>query len=109
MAYVKVLVVEDILAGTKKKVEVNGKQVFIANLDGIFFAMADKCPHMGGSLAEGSLEGNLIVCPRHHAKFDVTTGKAVGNAKIAFLKVKVNDAKTIPVKVEGNDILVNME
>ena len=109
MAYVKVLVLEDIPVGTKKKVEVNGKQVFIANIAGTIFAIEDKCPHMGGSLSEGNLEGNFIVCPNHHAKFDITTGKAVGDAKIAFLKFKVADAKKIAIKVDGNEILVNME
>ena len=109
MAYVKISVVEEIPVGSKKKVDVNGEQVLIVNIDGRFFAMANKCPHMGGSLAEGNLEGNLIVCPRHHAKFDVTTGKATGDAKIAFLKFKVPDVKKILVKVEGNDILVDAE
>jgi nitrite reductase/ring-hydroxylating ferredoxin subunit len=46
--------------------------------EGAFFAVADTCPHATASLAEGFLEGRLLVCPVHFAEFDVATG-AVSN------------------------------
>lgn len=109
MAFVNVLKVKEIPVGTKKKVVVNGTAVMIANVGDKFYAMDDKCPHMGGSLSEGKLEGNIISCPVHHASFDVTNGKAEDKAKIAFIKMKVKDGRSIPVKVEGEDILVDLE
>jgi nitrite reductase/ring-hydroxylating ferredoxin subunit len=63
---------------------------------------------MGGSLCDGNLEADVIVCPRHGAAFNVKTGKNVRDAKIAFIKMKVKDVSSIPVKVDGHDILVGM-
>ncbi len=108
MAFLKASLVADIPEGTKKKVEINGMAVLIVNVESTFYAMANKCPHMGGSLADGNLQGNIIVCPRHGAKFDVTTAKSVGNAKLAFFKMKVKDGTSFPVKVQDNEILVDL-
>ena len=57
-----------------KAVEVNGKRIALCNVDGAFYAVADECPHAGGSLSEGDLFGKEIVCPEHGGSFDVTTG-----------------------------------
>ncbi len=108
MEYVKIAEVTDVLPGEKKKFTLNNKTVLLANVDGAFYALDNRCPHMGGSLSGGDLEGGTLTCPRHGAKFDVRTGKSVGNAKLAFVSVKVSDATTFPVKVEGNDILVEL-
>lgn len=62
--------------------------------------------HLGGSLVEGVLEGNVVTCPRHGSRFDVKTGKAVGKAKIAFIKIMPRDEKSYAVKVEGTDIML---
>ncbi len=63
---------------------------------------------MGGDLSGGKLEDTTVTCPRHGAKFDVQSGKSLSGAKIAFVNMKVGDAKSFPVKVEGNDILVEL-
>ena len=108
MEYVKIAEVTDVLPGEKKKFTLNNKTILLANVDGAFYALDNRCPHMGGALSGGDLEGGTLVCPRHGAKFDIRTGKSVGNAKLAFVSVKVSDAKTFPVKVEGNDVLVDL-
>ena len=100
--------VDKVKPGTMAKFTVEQHTVLLANVDGAFYALDNKCPHMGGSLSGGDLEGGTLTCPRHGAKFDVRTGKSVGNAKLAFVSVKVSDATTFPVKVEGNDILVEL-
>ena len=56
-----------------------------------------------------TLDGGTVTCPRHGAQFDVKTGKAVGDAKVAFMKMKVKDVESFPVKVEGTDILVGLD
>jgi len=87
---------------------VGGKEVLLANVDGSYYAIANKCTHAGGSLAEGSLQGNIVACPKHGARFDLKTGKAVGEAKIAFMKMKVKDEESYLIKVEGTNILVGI-
>jgi nitrite reductase/ring-hydroxylating ferredoxin subunit len=54
------------------------------------------------------LNGSIVTCPRHGAQFDVKTGKAVGGAKIAFIKMQVKDEESYMVKVEGTTILVGL-
>ncbi len=108
MALIKVAMVSEIPEGRTKKVELSGSTILLTNVGGMFYALSNKCPHMGGSLADGNLEGKYIVCPKHGAKFDVTTGENAGNAKIAFLKVPVKDVTTYEVKVVGEDIFVDI-
>lgn len=109
MNYVKVARISDLAPGSKKKIAMDGKAILLVNLDGLYYAIDNKCPHMGGSLYDGNLEADVIVCPRHGAAFNVKTGKNVHDAKIAFIKMKVNDAQSMPVKVEDEDILVGIE
>ncbi len=108
MEYFKIAEADILKPGEMKRFSVHNKTVLLANVDGVFYALDNKCPHMGGSLADGDLEGATITCPRHGAKFDVRTGKSVGNAKLAFVSVKVNDAKALPVKVEGTEVFVEL-
>jgi 3-phenylpropionate/trans-cinnamate dioxygenase ferredoxin subunit len=89
-------------------VVVGGKEVLLANVDGSYHAIANTCTHSGGSLAKGVLDGGIVTCPKHGARFDVRNGKAVGEAKIAFMKMKVNDEESYMVKVEGTNIMVGM-
>ena len=109
LKYWVVAQVGEIAEGTKKKVTAGDKAILLANVQGTLHAMDDRCPHMGGSLSQGILEGDHITCPRHGATFDLKTGKALKGAKIAFLKMNVPDTNVYDVRVEGADILVGAE
>jgi 3-phenylpropionate/trans-cinnamate dioxygenase ferredoxin subunit len=106
MGYVKVADTKELPAGKMMKVSTGGQDVLLVNIDGSYYAIDNTCTHMGGSLVDGKLEGNVVTCPRHGSKFDVTTGKAVGKAKVAFIKVMPKDEKSYAVKVEGTDIML---
>jgi len=108
MGFIKVAVAADVAAGKSKRVAVGNEAILLANIDGSYYAISDKCPHMGGTLSNGKLEGKIVTCPRHGTKFDVTSGKMVAGGKLAFITLKVKDDKSYPVKLEGNDILVEM-
>ncbi len=108
MEYVRVVDQAELPTNKMMIVVVGGREVLLANVDGSYYAIANKCTHAGGSLAEGSLQGNLVTCPKHGARFDLKTGKAVGEAKIAFMKMKVKDEESHLVKVEGTNILVGI-
>mgnify|MGYP000947732259 CR=1 FL=1 len=108
MGYRKVTEVDKVKPGTMAKFTVEQHTVLLANVDGAFYALDNKCPHMGGDLSGGTLSGANVTCPRHGAQFDVRTGGNLANAKIAFVGMKVGDAKTYPVKTEGNDVFVDL-
>ena len=61
-----------------KHVEVKGKEILIANIDGKFYALNDRCGHMNALLSMGNIANdNIVTCPFHGARFDITTGKKV--------------------------------
>ena len=76
--YVEAGKVSEITEGHMKHVEINGKEIAIANLDGKFYAFADRCGHMNARLSRGNINQNIVTCPFHAAKFDITSGKKIG-------------------------------
>lgn len=51
-----------------------GGSIVVLRIGARLHAIRDECPHAGASLADGTLEGTIITCPRHGSQFDVTTG-----------------------------------
>lgn len=109
MGFFKVAETSDVPVGKMKLVKVEEKEILIANVDGHFYAIGNRCTHAGGDLSKGSLEGNIITCPRHESKFDVTTGKVISGPKILFLRPKITDVTSYEAKVEGKDILLKIK
>lgn len=109
MEFAKVAKTNEIPVGTMKMVKPGETEILIVNLDGRFYAIGNKCTHMGGDLSKGKLEGNVVTCPRHGSKFDVTTGKSISGPKIGFLKLKTGDESPYEVKVEENEILIKID
>jgi len=108
MEYTKVATKDELPSNKMIMVVVDGKEVLLANVDGSYYAIANKCTHLGGSLSKGSLDGSIVTCPKHGARFDVKTGKSVADAKIGFMKMRVKNEENYTVKIEGTDILVGI-
>lgn len=72
---VAVAKIEEIPPGTIKVVEVGDRRIALCNYDGTIYAIDDECTHDRGSLDQGELIGREVECPRHGARFDVTTGR----------------------------------
>jgi nitrite reductase/ring-hydroxylating ferredoxin subunit len=106
MTYHSVAKTTDIAPGTMKSVVAGGKKVLVANVDGAFYAMQQRCPHLGGNLARGKLAGKTVTCPLHKATFDLATGEVTEVAHLLFMKFKTKTAQTFPLKIEGDAILV---
>ena len=107
MGFVKVAETQEIPTGRMKLVKLDDKGILIANVSGNYYAIANRCTHRGGDLSKGSLDGNIVTCPLHGSKFDVTTGKAISGPKILFFKAKTNDEPTYEVKTEKGQIMLN--
>jgi nitrite reductase/ring-hydroxylating ferredoxin subunit len=106
--YVRVAGKSEIPMGKTNAVKLEDKEILIANVGGNYYAIGNRCTHAGGDLAQGALEGNIVTCPRHHAKFDVTNGKVVSHPKMGFLHPKATDEPIYQVKVENEGVMVKL-
>src|SRR2546423_5343693 len=87
-------------ASGRKVVRRKGKQVLLLDTDGRVFAIANRCPHEGYPLSEGTLgPGCLLTCNWHNWKFDLATGAAL---------VGRDPVRTYPVELRGDDIFVDL-
>jgi 3-phenylpropionate/trans-cinnamate dioxygenase ferredoxin subunit len=99
--FVKVAQVSDIPDPGKEYVEIADRLVVLFHVNGQFSCLDDVCTHDGGPLGDGCLEGHTIACPRHGAKFDIRTGRA--------LTMPATEPTTAhEVQVQGNDILIRL-
>jgi nitrite reductase/ring-hydroxylating ferredoxin subunit len=106
--YVRIAGKPEIPVGKMKAVKLEGKEILIANVGGNYYAIGNRCTHAGGDLSQGVLEGNIVTCPKHHAKFDVTTGKVISHPKMALFHPKANDEPTFQLKIENENIMVKL-
>ena len=90
----------DVPPGQCKVVKANDQELALCNIDGAFHAIDNACPHQGGPLGLGFLDGTELACPLHGWAFDVTTGAMPGNP---VLKVKA-----FSVEVEGDELFVEL-
>jgi nitrite reductase/ring-hydroxylating ferredoxin subunit len=72
----------DVPPGTCRSVEADGIGVAICNVAGTVYILDNTCPHAGGPLGEGSLDGELIECPWHGWRYNVRTGERPENPEI---------------------------
>jgi 3-phenylpropionate/trans-cinnamate dioxygenase ferredoxin subunit len=82
-----------------KRVDVSGHAVALVNVGGEFFAIDDTCSHEEASLSGGTLSGEVVVCPKHGARFNVKTGRVLALPAVRSVAV-------YPVRVEGGEVLV---
>lgn len=68
--------------GEVTEVIIGGTAIAIANVDGRYYAVSNACPHAGGPLGEGSVEGGLLRCPYHGWTFEPGTGTCRTNPEV---------------------------
>jgi len=136
VAFVKAIKVGDVQVGKMMHLELGGKEIMIANVEGKFYALSDRCGHMSARLSMGVLNDNIVTCPLHYSKFDVTTGKLLSGpvmmeSSVNILEkcpeevqktifqmaqrmgeiqkeIKTQDIPMYETKIEGNSIFVNI-
>ncbi len=99
--------VADFKPGTLKEVQLEGKTIAIANVNGTLYAIDGICGHASdGHLAQGQLIGERVRCPKHGAEYDMKTGKNLKKPWIPFAKAA--DRKTYAIRVEGDNVVMDM-
>jgi nitrite reductase (NADH) small subunit len=98
--FVPVAKVAALLGRDSLETAVAGKIIAVYRVGDDYFAMDGICPHAGGPLGAGSLDGCVVTCPWHGWQFDVTTGAHCLSDRIR--------QTTYPVRIEGDDICVEL-
>jgi 3-phenylpropionate/trans-cinnamate dioxygenase ferredoxin component len=106
--YIEAGKADEIAEGGMKTYEIQGKDILAARYEGQYYAMGRYCTHMGADLSKGTLEGNIITCPRHGSRFDITTGESTSGPKLGFLKIRTKKEPSYPLKVEDGIIKIKV-
>jgi nitrite reductase/ring-hydroxylating ferredoxin subunit len=96
--FIEVARVDQIRPGSGTRLTVAEKDVAVFNVDGTICVIGDTCPHAGGSLGLGKLDGRIVTCPVHGMKFDVTTGCFAGTSDFGVA--------SFPARVVDGEIMV---
>ena len=96
----KVAQVADLSDGQGKVVDVAGRSIAVFNVGGRFYAIDNLCPHRGGPLGEGDVQGAIVVCPWHGWRWDDTTGANANNPAVRV--------SCYPVTVEQGTVFVTL-
>ena len=96
-----VCTVDELPVGDVIRVDLDGKAYAVYHTQSGFYATEGLCTHERASLADGLVEGEIVVCPKHNSRFHIPTGKALR------IPAKV-DLKTYPVKREGEKVLIGI-
>ncbi len=100
--FVKVASTSEIPEGKMRKVLVGEHQVLLANVKSKYYAIGNVCTHVGGPLDRGVLEDNVVQCPLHGSRFDVTNGQVKRGPA-------ARPEPVYEVKVESGNILVRLK
>jgi cytochrome P450/nitrite reductase/ring-hydroxylating ferredoxin subunit len=90
---------QDAADGTLRRVAVGATAVCLGRVDGEWVAFDDTCTHEECSLADGELDGDVIVCPCHGSEFDVRTGEVLSPPALDPLPV-------YPIRVQDGTVYV---
>ena len=102
MSYLKICKNAEVAEGEVKTLTTRHGRVGLTRLAGQVCAFEDVCTHDDGPLAEGKLDGEEIICPRHGARFNMRTGQATKMPA-------TEDIEIYPVRVSGDEIEIDLD
>ena len=101
MGFVKLSSINDVKPNSMMGLIVNDQKILLANLNGKYYAIGNKCMHRGCELSKGELIGETVVCPCHGSTYELKTGN--------FTKGPTKKPQqTYEIKVENKDIMINL-
>jgi len=90
----------DVVEGQIFATDVDDTPIALTKVGDVIYAFGDVCTHDDGPLAEGTIDNQCVVCPRHGARFNLVTGKASFPA--------VSPIPIYETKIEGDEIRINL-
>ena len=114
--FVEVANVGELDDGTMMRLTINENEILVARIGDKYYCADNRCPHLGGNLSQGKLDGTVITCPRHHSQFDLTDGHVIRWTDWTGLKLigtkilkSPRPLKTHEVKVDNEKIWVMLD
>ena len=101
LEFIQVGGLADLPSGERLFVDIDNLAIVVFNIAGKIFAIGDVCSNDEGPLGDGEIDGEEIVCPRHGARFDIATGKALSLPAIV-------DIPAYPVRVVDGQIEIGV-
>ena len=99
--FIEAMKIGELAPGAMRRLDLAGRRILLANVDGQYCAADDTCTHEEASLSTGSLRGAWVKCPLHGSRFNVCTGEVLEEPAEDRLR-------TYPVRVEGDRILIGL-
>lgn len=100
--FVSVAGIDEIADEERIFIEIDDNRIVLFKIAGNFFAIGDVCSHDDGPLGDGELESDFkISCPRHGARFDIRTGKALSLPA-------VEDIPAFPIRILDSEIQIGL-
>lgn len=99
--FYEVATIDELPNGERLFIEIDDEYIVVLNIGDQYFAIADVCSHDDGPLGDGDVDDHSIVCPRHGAKFDLRSGKALTFPAVI-------DIPAYPVRINGEKIEVGI-
>lgn len=84
----------------KKVITMNGQEILLINLKGTIYAVEAECPHQGAPLSGAIVKDTYLACPRHGYHFELKDGSCKDHPEFTL--------KTWPVRVENNEIIIDL-
>ena len=100
--WIRIAYCRDIPLREGRSVKVGNREIAIFNLGDRFLAVANRCPHRGGPLADGIVSGATVVCPLHAWKLSLETGRGVSGPSVSSC------VETIATRVDGDIVFLEL-
>lgn len=109
MARIRVAMPAELAPGAAKRVRAGDRTIALFNVAGVVYAVDDRCPHEGGRLSSGTVEGGAVRCPVHGACFELGSGKALEPPAGEPMGPPVDRGiRVYPVTVIGDEIYLDV-
>jgi 3-phenylpropionate/trans-cinnamate dioxygenase ferredoxin subunit len=114
--FVALTKVGDMAPGSMKLASLGGREYLVTRVGAEYFITNSRCPHLGGHLERGTLEGTILTCPSHDSQFDLKDGRVVRWTKWHGATLAIAKAARAPrplrsyaARVEGDTLLIGPE
>jgi 3-phenylpropionate/trans-cinnamate dioxygenase ferredoxin subunit len=113
--FIEVTRTDELRDGVMKSVNVAGHEILLVRTGDKYYAADNRCPHMGGNLAQGKLAGTVVTCPKHGSQFDLSNGQVVrwlrGSGLTSALSKALKPPRPLVIyktKIAGGKVMIEL-